>query len=395
MSRPDTILDSILGPQRRGSLAAGSAVILVVVVVSAGAVAFRGSDSGDGGGQTSASGTPLAMPAGTALVARMQTPKYATVSWAPDGAHLLVSSAYDSHVYDRFGRLVSQFGGPKGWLDAERLVGADGAVSPYEQSSSGGSNANGAVVANGHGSAAIVVDRPGCVGDPSVNWYRDGGYVQTHEKVTPFGWSPDGRLALLGHMDCTAEDAIAHGPKGPVQVVDFATGRVIATAPAVRGELAFSPALTALAAQSDTDLKIVDLAGGPVETLPGLRFLGWLDDESLYAASGSQIEFVGLDPPSVTPAASREWRAESPTGLHLAADLSGAARRIVAADGTTLMDLSSAGLVAERYHAANEPVTSALAPSWWSPDGRMLALESSDGESLVLLSVDPSKPGSL
>jgi hypothetical protein len=33
--------------------------------------------------------------------------------------------------------------------------------------------------------------------------------------------------------------------------------------------------------------------------------------------------------------------------------------------------------------------------SWWSPDGRMLALESSDGSSLALISVDPTKPGSI
>jgi hypothetical protein len=159
--------------------------------------------------------------------------------------------------------------------------------------------------------------------------------------------------------------------------------------------MALSPGLTSLAAQSDANLEIVDLAGGPEETLAGTRFLGWLDDETLYAVSGSQLELVDLDPLAVNAAAGNEWQAESPTGLHLAADLTGAALRIVASDGTTLVDLSSAGLVAERYPAANDRVVSALQPGWWSPDGRMLVLESADGASLVLLSVDPTKSGSI
>ena len=227
-----------------------------------------------------------------------------------------------------------------------------------------------------------------------MDWYRDGHYVRAGDKVTPFGWSPDGKLLLKGHMDCSGMDAELHGWKGPVDVVDFASGRVLATAPAVRGEMAFSPDQTMLAVESDADLEIVDLGGQPVETLPGTRFLGWLDAETLYAVSGSQLDLVDLDPLAVTAVSGDEWQAESPTGLHLAGDLTGAVRRIVAQDGTTLMDLSSAGLVAERP-IVGDRVDSHLQPGWWSPDGRMLVLESADEATLVLLSVDPAKPGSI
>jgi hypothetical protein len=266
-------------------------------------------------------------------------------------------------------------------------------VAEIGQSKPGGPSPNNWVVANGHGSAAIIVAVPGCTGDPLLDWYRDGNYVRAGEKATPFGWSMDGQLLLKGHMDCSGMDAELHGWKGPVQVVDFGSGRVLATAPGVRGEMAFSPDMTMLAAQSDADLEIVDLGGQPAETLPGTRFLGWLDAETLYAVSGSQLKLVDLDPLAATNVSGDEWQAESPMGLHLASDLTGAARRIVAEDGTTLMDLSSVGLVAERP-IAGDRVTSALQPGWWSPDGRMLALESADGASLVLLSVDPAKPGS-
>ena len=160
---------------------------------------------------------------------------------------------------------------------------------------------------------------------------------------------------LAGPPGLLARDAELHGWKGPVDVVDFASGRVVATAPAVRGEMAFSPDQTMLAAQSDADLEIVDLGGQPVETLTGTRFLGWLDSETLYAVSGSQLKLVDLDPLAVMAIAGDEWQAESPTGLHLSGDLTGAARRIVTQDGTTLMDLSSAGLVAERYAPVANP----------------------------------------
>jgi WD40 repeat protein len=372
---------------------AGAGVTVILVVATAGLLSLRGSGQPLASGAATGSGP--ATPAGTGVVARLPIAQYSAVSWAPDGVHLLVANQSGSQVYDRFGKLVSQFGRAEGWLDAGRLVGDDGSVADIRQSQSSGPSRNAGVVASGHGSAAIIVARPGCVGDPMVDWYRDGQYRRTNEKVTPYGWSPDGKLLLKGHLDCSSMDAELHGWKGPVDVVDFASGRVLATATAVRGEMAFSPGLTSLAAQSDTNLEIVDLGGQPIETLPGTRFLGWLDAETLYAVSGSQLELVDLDPLAVIPVAGDEWQAESPTGLHLAADLTGAARRIVAADGTTLMDLSSAGLVAERYPTAGGHVTPAPQQSWWSPDGRMLALESSDGSSLVLISVDPTKPGSI
>jgi hypothetical protein len=108
------------------------------------------------------------------------------------------------------------------------------------------------------------------------------------------------------------------------------------------------------------------------------------------------VEFVDLDVGvAVRPSPGNEWQAESPIGLHLRADTTGAARQIVAADGSTLLDLSSAGLIAETYPSTTDHVSSWLQPGWWSPDGRMLVLKSADGQSLALLSVDPTKPGSL
>jgi hypothetical protein len=399
MNQPGDGLGSILRRRRRGTVAVAAAVVLVAIVATAGLVALRSGGqpaTGGGGGAASsgtAIGTGLPTPAGTGVVARLPRDQYSTFAWSPDGAHLLVASQSGSRVYDRFGKLVSEFGGAEGWLDAGHVIGAGGSVAEIGQSKPGAPSPNNWVVANGHGSAAIIVAVPGCTGDPLLDWYRDGNYVRAGEKATPFGWSMDGQLLLKGHMDCSGMDAELHGWKGPVQVVDFGSGRVLATAPGVRGEMAFSPDMTMLAAQSDADLEIVDLGGQPAETLPGTRFLGWLDAETLYAVSGSQLKLVDLDPLAATNVSGDEWQAESPMGLHLASDLTGAARRIVAEDGTTLMDLSSVGLVAERP-IAGDRVTSALQPGWWSQDGRMLALESADGASLVLLSVDPAKPGS-
>lgn len=383
---------SVLGRGPRGKVALAVAAIVVAAVATAGLLVFGGDGRPVPNGADGAGSGPLT-PSGTGVVARLPFDGFSAFSWAPDGAHLLISSQSSSRVYDRFGGLVSQFGRAEGWLDAGHLIADDGSVADIHRSQSSGPGSNSGVVANGYGSAAIIVARPGCVGDPIVDWYRDGKYVRTNEKVTPYGWSFDGQLVLKGHMDCSSADAQLHGWKGPVDVVDFATGRVDATAPAVRGEMAFSPDESMLAAQSDADLEIVELDGGSVETLPGIRFLGWLDAETLYAASGSQLELVDLDPLAVMPVEGNEWQAESPTGLHISADFTGAARRIVAADGTTLMGLASEGLAAERYPTANEPVGTALQPDWWSPDGRMLALQSRDGNSLVLLSVDPAKPG--
>jgi WD40 repeat protein len=347
---------------------------------------------------TSSASATLATPPGTGIVARLPSDSTAAFSWSPDGKYLLVTSGlqYTSRVYDRFGKLVSQFGSIEGWLDASHLIDGSGYVSDVATSHTGGPTANSRVVASGHGAAAIIVAVPGCTGDPIIDWYRDGKYVKTGEKATPYGWSPDGKLALLGHFQCEGMDAELHGWKGPVDVVDFATGKVLGTAPGVRGEMAFSPDGSELAAQSDTNMEIVDLAGGTVETVPGARFLGWLDTGSLHAATSSGVELVDLDAGvALRPTTGNEWQAESPTGLHLRADTTGTARQIVAADGSTLLDLSSAGLIAEQYPATTDHVSSWLQPGWWSPDGGMIALKSADGQSLVMLSVDPSKPGSL
>jgi WD40 repeat protein len=382
------------GARRRAILGVGAAAI-VGLVVGAALLGLRGS-----GGTPSAAGTASASPAasaGTRIAARVPFGQAGSFAWAPDGAHLLVTDrgTYTTSVYDRSGKLVSQFGSLEGWLDAAHLIDGSGYVSDVGTSHAGGPTANSWVVASGHGAAAIIVAVPGCVGDPIIDWYRDGKYVKTGQKATPFGWSPDGKLALLGHLDCNGSDAELHGWKGPVDVVDFATGSVVTTVPGVRGEMAFSPDGTSLAAQSDADLEVVDLASGEITTVPGVRFLGWLDTESLYAASGSQIEFVDLDPLEVHASPGDLWQAASPAGLHLAGDITGAARSVLAEDGTTLLDLSSAGLVAERHPSSGDMVNSALQPKWWSPDGGMLALPSADGTSLVLISVDPRPPGSI
>jgi WD40 repeat protein len=335
----------------------------------------------------------IATPSGTGFVAKLPVDGLATFSWSPDGAHLLVAGGnqYTSRVYDRFGALVSTYGSIEGWLDATHLIDGSGYVADIGTDHTGGPTANSWVVASGHGAAAIIVAVPACVGDPLIDWYRDGKYVKTRQQATPYGWSADGKLAVIGHFACSSEDALLHGWKGSVDVVDFATGKVIATLPDVRGEMAFSPDGADFAAQSDADLEIADLDTGDVQRIPGVRFLGWLDQESLYAAAGSQVEFVDLDPVGVDAAPNDLWQAASPTGLHLQGDTTGAAVAILAADGTKLLDLSSGGLVAERYPATGDHVISALQQQWWSPDGRMLALASADGRSVVMFSIDPTK----
>ncbi len=380
---------------RRITAALATGLAVAVLLAAAGLLAFTGHGLVPGAAPSSAPATTgLPTPAGTGVVARLSTGSGATFSWSPDGAHLLVSDGTGSRVYDRFGHQVSVFPSVEGWLDTSHLIGGDGAVVGIVESRGGSSPPSSQVVASGHGSAAVIVARPRCVGDPIVDWYRDGRFEQSHESVTPFGWSADGRLAVLGHMPCGSMDAEQHGWKGSVQVVEFATGHVVATVPDVRGELAFSPSGDDLAAQSDADLEVADLGTGDIDVLHGLRFLGWLDDETLYGEGASGVEVVDLDPPSISTVIYQEWQAESPTGLHIAADVTGAARRIVATDGTTLMDLSLAGLIAESYPPAGQPVVSSLQQSWWSPDGRMLALQSADGASLVLISVDPARPAS-
>ena len=385
---------------RRAAIPAAMAAVLVGVVATAGLLALRGGGqpASNVPGGSRAQGTPQVTPPGTphrtGLVARL--PLGGQFSWAPDSQHLLVSSETGSVVYDRFGNLVSSFGQFEGWLDATHLISGDGHVAGIDEPYTGGPHSNSWVVANGHGSAAIIVAVPGCVGDPIIDWYKNGGYEKAGEKATPYGWSPDGKLVLLGHMDCSGEDAELHGWKGPVDVVDFASGRVLATAPAVRGEVAFNPSATRLAAQSDADLEIVAVAGGQVQTMPGARFRSWLDDDHLYYQAGAEVELLNLRSGAwaSAPVGSGEWQVPSSAGPRLVVDTTGAARRIVAADwATTLLDLSSSSLLLDANQASDQ-MASSLQQRSWSPDGRMLALASSDGTSLALFSVT-ELPGSI
>ena len=387
---------------RRWAAVLAVGVMVVGVVAGAGLLGLRGGRFAASG---PSSGTPVT-PSRTGVVARLPIGRYATFSWSPDGAHLLVSDVYDeteSRVYDRFGNLVSKFGPVEGWLDSSHLIGGDGYVADIHVSHSSGPKANSWVVASGHGSAAIIVGVPACTCDPMVDWYRDGQYVRAGERVEPFGWSPDGRLVLRGHQPDTTMEAEIYGWKGSVDVVDFASGRVQATAPAVRGAIAFNPSGTRLAAESDKDLEIVDIATGHAKTVSNARLLGWADNDRIYClTTDGSVALVGAtaqisDFGGVLTAG---WPIASSIGPRLLVDANGAATRIVSAnDKTTLLDLASAGLVAvpdlAPGAAAAQPRSTALRQSPWSPDGRMLVLETSDGTSLVLLSVDPAQTGAV
>jgi hypothetical protein len=152
----------------------------------------------------------------------------------------------------------------------------------------------------------VVVAQPGCIGDPIIDWYKNGQFVKVGEKATPYGWSPDGKLLLLGHMSCTDQEAQMHGWKGPVDVVDFASGRVVATTPAVRGAMAFNPSGTRLAAESDKDLEIVDFATKQVRTIPNARLLGWSNDDYAYCLlSSGSVALVAAT--AQMPARSSRW----------------------------------------------------------------------------------------
>jgi len=382
--------------------------VLIGILVTAGLLGLRGSEKApDGAAPVVTPATPHGTPQRTGLVARLPLGQYGTFSWAPDGQHLLVSSyplvsgEPASRVYDRFGNVVSSFGQFEGWLDATHLISGDGHVAGIDEPYTGGATSNARVVAGGHGSAALIVAQPACIGDPILDWYKNGQYVKVGEKATPFGWSPDGKLLLLGQMSCSEQEAQLHGWKGPVDVVDFASGRVVATAPAVRGAMAFNPSGTRLAAESDKDLEIVDFAAGQVKTVRNARLLGWSGDDSVHClASAGSVALVGAtaDMPDFSGVV-ENWSIASPAGPVLGVDKAGLPLRIWAADGkTTLLDLSVTSLVARPDLAlvasADQPTYSALLHSPWSSDGRMLALESRDGTSVALFAVT-DLPGSI
>jgi WD40 repeat protein len=400
LSRPDGFGRSAgRGMRQRAAVPAAMVAILVAVVATAGLLTLRSAGTGpasSGPAVSMAGATPYGTLRTTGLVARLPLGQYASFEWSPDGQHLLVSDESGSIVYDRSGKQVSAYGQFEGWLDATHLISGNGHVASIDEPYTGGPTSNSWVVGNGYGSAAIIVAVPGCTCDPLVDWYENGQYVKVGEKATPYGWSPDGKLVLLGHLEGGSQDVELHGWKGSVDVVDFASGRVLATAPNVRGEMAFNPSATRLAAQSDADLEIVTIAGGSVQTIAGARFLGWFDDDHLYYQAGATLEMLNLRSGASASAVvgSGEWQVPAPAGSWLVVDSTGAVRRIVAADWTTtLLDLSSTSLLVDANQASDQAV-SALQQRWWSPDGRMLAVPSSDGTSLALLAVT-DLPGSI
>jgi hypothetical protein len=380
-------------PRVRRFVSSGGPLFVATVVVAA--VVLAG-DAAVGAltGAGATSGPPT--PAGTGIVARLPFGLGGSFSWSPDGLHLLVSDASGSRVFDRFGKLVSEFAPVEGWLDADHLVGGDGGVVDMASSQAGISPSGSSVVANGRGSAAVVGARPAC-GDPLVQWYRDGRPDPATERVTPLGWSSDGEEILLGHQTCDAGSGSSLGASGAgwtgtVQVVGFASGNVQVTFQDVQGQLAFSPSGEAIAAQTASGVVFADVDGGQPLSISGVRLLGWLDDETMFGEVGGQIRLVETDPPDIGAGSYREWQSGSPSGLSVAADLAGAAVRIAGTDGSTLLDLSSADLVVERPPYSGEGAATVLQPARWSPDGRMLVLESRDGATLALISVDPAHP---
>ena len=396
---------------RRWAAPLGAGALVVGLVATFGLLGLRtgmvpAASGGPSAGGTRSAGPLLTdgtasaspTPAGTRVVARLPLGQFATFSWSPEDELLLVSDEAGSRLYDADGNVVSQFGPIEGWLDSTHLIGGDGFVAPIAAGHVGGPTSNSRVVANGHGSAAIVVAVPACTCDPIIDWYRDGHYVKAQEKASPFGWSPDGKYVLLGHMDAAASDPYQqNGWKGSVDVIDFASGQVRATVPSVRGAMAFNPSATRLAAESDKDLLIFDIATGKIKTVTGARLLGWGDDDHVdVLTTGGSLALVGAT--ASTPdfgGVVTAWSVASSLGPKLVVDESGTATRIAAPDDkTTLLDLSSSGLVVVPNLEGGYQGT-ALRRSPWSADGRMLALASSDGTSIALISVDPAVPGAV
>jgi hypothetical protein len=395
----------------RWAVPLGAAALIIGIVATFGLLGLRvgsvpGSSGAPSAGGTNASGSPsprasvsptAARPAGTRVVARLPIGQFATYSWSPQDEILLVSDEAGSRLYDADGNQISEFGPIEGWLDSSHLIGGDGYVASIAAGHVSGPTSNSRVVASGHGAAAIVVAVPACTCDPIIDWYRDGKYVKAQEKATPYGWSPDGKYVLLGHMDATATDPLKDDWKGSVDVVDFATGRIVATVPDLRGAMAWNPGGTRLAAQSDTDLEILDIATGQTRKVTGARLLGWGDDDHVSVrTSGGSLAVVGAT--ATTPDSGGvvlAWSAPSSNGAQLISDGTGMATRIATADArTTLLDLSSTDLVARPDLAGNYPGTGLL-HSPWSADGRILALPSADGTSIALISVDPAVPGAV
>ncbi|HEX7490927.1 MAG TPA: hypothetical protein VF337_04430 [Candidatus Limnocylindrales bacterium] len=379
--------------RRRAALPLLGATVLVALVATAGLLNLRGASP-------AATGSPAgpAARAGTGVVTRVPL-NNGRFGWEPDGVYLLVVDRVNSRIYDRDGRLVGTFGPNEGWLDAGHLIDGDGHVWALTDTFVPKYDAYpwyGTAIANGHGAAALVVGQPACEGDTIVDWYRDGHPDKSVENVTVFGWSPDGKYVLKGHMDCTDQDAMLHGWKGHVDVVDFATGKVAVTVPGVRGEMAFNPSGTRLAAGSDADLVVADIGAGKTQAFQGFRFLSWLDDDRFFALRGAAVDILDAGSRSAPQAAAAgQWQIPSGAGPGLVSDLAGGVQRIVAADGSkTLLDLSASGLVTDPHSDDTRTYTS-LQPRLWSPDGRMLALESADGSAVVMLSVDPANPGSV
>ena len=370
-------------------VAAGSILAVVAGCTAAGAGATPVSAP-----SSRVSSSPSLDSPGTGLVARLPMPRWSTFSWSPDGAYLLIANSSGGQVYDRHGAAISSFAGDVGWLDVSSVIDTSGSIRPVRGDNATGYVANAGVVAGGHGAAAIIVAMPACEGDPLVDWYRDGAYRRTGEQVTPFGWSIDGRYFVEGHLTCSSMDAELHGWKGKVDVVDFASGKTLATLPDVRGEMAFNPSGTRFVAQSDSDVAIADLADASVVKVPGVRLVGWLNDTLLWVVSSGKLGQIDASTGDVLSwAAAGTVILPSSASARLYCGSDGTAQAIVG-PSTVLLDLTGEGLAidANPEPAADEHQSTRLAPAYWSPDGRMLALPSADGQSIALISVDPDRP---